>query len=388
MVKEGELHVEVEPRELPSRPPADELKVKVIFPKDKDLGGISYVDLQAKNCINNQDVFSVSNLLLKRSLETEGYNGKFKIRAKNVPPCDFYLKCSIKNEVWKTKEIKRNEKLVTVTFFKIHRPFTDRYKKPLVCVLATMMALILGGLSFVLYNKLRNENEQETALQEVFTRQDAYNFMNNVGQKLSEKQLAFDTVDSLYNVYENHKDTIKKYTSKDICGYLCDYKKATDFVREGDIASIEMVVDPQNKYKLYHTHLDVLKQIVKSEINKDVFRSKFSKLKCFDDIALCYVKKGSAQPAPKDSIPNKNDGETELKRSSEQFKCDKCGLWFKTNDELINHKTCACVKNIYVCKQCSLRFENEGKLQKHTKKHQRGQKSDQSRESSLEELDF
>lgn len=57
------------------------------------------------------------------------------------------------------------------------------------CVLVTMMALVLGGLSFVLYNKSRNKNEQETAQQEVFTRQDAYNFMNNVGQKLREKQL-------------------------------------------------------------------------------------------------------------------------------------------------------------------------------------------------------
>lgn len=183
MVKEDELHVDVEPRKLPSPPPAGNLTVNVTFPEDKDLRGIRSVDLQAKNCINNQDVFSVSNLSLKRSSGNEGYNGKFKIGAKTVPPCDFYLKCSIKNEVWKTEEIKRNEKSVTVTFFKIHRPFTDRYRRPLVCVLVTMMALVLGGLSFVLYNKSRNKNEQETAQQEVFTRQDAYNFMNNVGQK-------------------------------------------------------------------------------------------------------------------------------------------------------------------------------------------------------------
>lgn len=287
LVKEDELHVDVEPRKLPSPPPAGNLTVNVTFPEDKDLRGIRSVDLQAKNCINNQDVFSVSNLSLKRSSENEGYNGKFKIGAKTVPPCDFYLKCSIKNEVWKTEEIKRNEKSVTVTFFKIHRPFTDRYRRPLVCVLVTMMALVLGGLSFVLYNKSRNKNEQETAQQEVFTRQDAYNFMNNVGQILREKQLAFDIVDSLYNVYENHKDTIKKYAPNGIWDYLCDYKKVTDFVRRGDIYSIKMVVDPHNKYKLYNMHLDVLKLIVKDD-SKDFFKSKYSTLKCFDDIAeLC-----------------------------------------------------------------------------------------------------
>ena len=390
MVEEDELHVEVEPRELSSRPPADELKVKVIFPEDKDLGGISYVDLQAKNSINNQDVFSVSNLLLKRSSETEGYNGKFKIRAKNVPPCDFYLKCSIKNEVWKTKEIKRNEKLVTVTFFKIHRPFTDRYKKPLVCVLATMMALILGGLSFVLYNNLRNENEQETALQEVFTRQDAYNFMNNVGQKLSERQLAFDTVDSLYNVYENHKDTIKKYTSKDICDYLCDYKKATDFVRKGDIASIKMVVNPQKKYKLYYTHLVVLKLIANADKIDGSFRSKFSELKSFDDIAkLYYVEQNSAKAAPRDGEHNQKDDTNHQTGAFEQFKCPNCKLWFGTNDELTSHQACACKKNKFKCNQCKLRFPNEKQLQQHKTRHKKAnvpkqQKTDKSGDNELE----
>ena len=390
LVKEDELHVEVEPRELSSRPPADELKVKVIFPEDKDLGGISYVDLQAKNSINNQNVFSVSNLLLKRSSETEGYNGKFKIRAKNVPPCDFYLKCSIKNEVWKTKEIKRNEKLVTVTFFKIHRPFTDRYKKPLVCVLATMMALILGGLSFVLYNNLRNENEQETALQEVFTRQDAYNFMNNVRQELSERQLAFDTVDSLYEVYENHKDTIKKYVSKDICDYLCDYKKATVFVRKGDIASIKMVVNPQKKYKLYHTHLVVLKLIANADEIDGSFRSKFSELKSFDDIAkLYYVEQNSAKAAPRDGEHNQKDDTNHQTGAFGQFKCPNCKLWFGTNDELTSHQACACKKNKFQCNQCMLRFPNEKQLQQHKTRHKKTnvpkqQKTDKSGDNELE----
>lgn len=368
LVKEDELHVDVEPRKLPSPPPAGNLTVNVTFPEDKDLRGIRSVDLQAKNCINNQDVFSVSNLSLKRSSENEGYNGKFKIGAKTVPPCDFYLKCSIKNEVWKTEEIKRNEKSVTVTFFKIHRPFTDRYRRPLVCVLVTMMALVLGGLSFVLYNKSRNKNEQETAQQEVFTRQDAYNFMNNVGQKLREKQLAFDIVDSLYNVYENHKDTIKKYAPNGIWDYLCDYKKVTDFVRRGDIYSIKMVVDPHNKYKLYNMHLDVLKLIVKDD-SKDFFKSKYSTLKCFDDIAELYNDENECYSDTKSGYSTSKTGSTCVcEQSSEQFKCSKCDLWFNTNDELTNHQNYSCSKNIFPCTQCCLRFQNANKRRQHIEK--------------------
>lgn len=368
LVKEDELHVDVEPRKLPSPPPAGNLTVNVTFPEDKDLRGIRSVDLQAKNCINNQDVFSVSNLSLKRSSENEGYNGKFKIGAKTVPPCDFYLKCSIKNEVWKTEEIKRNEKSVTVTFFKIHRPFTDRYRRPLVCVLVTMMALVLGGLSFVLYNKSRNKNEQETAQQEVFTRQDAYNFMNNVGQKLREKQLAFDIVDSLYNVYENHKDTIKKYAPNGIWDYLCDYKKVTDFVRRGDIYSIKMVVDPHNKYKLYNMHLDVLKLIVKDD-SKDFFKSKYSTLKCFDDIAELYNDENECYSDTKSGYSTSKTGSTCVcEQSSEQFKCSKCDLWFNTNDELTNHQNYSCSKNKFPCTQCCLRFQNADKRRQHIEK--------------------
>lgn len=369
LVKEDELHVDVEPRKLPSPPPAGNLTVNVTFPEDKDLRGIRSVDLQAKNCINNQDVFSVSNLSLKRSSENEGYNGKFKIGAKTVPPCDFYLKCSIKNEVWKTEEIKRNEKSVTVTFFKIHRPFTDRYRRPLVCVLVTMMALVLGGLSFVLYNKSRNKNEQETAQQEVFTRQDAYNFMNNVGQKLREKQLAFDIVDSLYNVYENHKDTIKKYAPNGIWDYLCDYKKVTDFVRRGDIYSIKMVVDPHNKYKLYNMHLDVLKLIVKDD-SKDFFKSKYSTLKCFDDIAELYNDENECYSDTKSGYSTSKTGSTCVcEQSSEQFKCSKCDLWFNTNDELTNHQNYSCSKNKFPCTQCCLRFQNADKRRQHIEKY-------------------
>lgn len=384
------LRVEVAQRKRPNPAPAGKLTVHVTFPEDKDLRGISSVALQAKNWIDHKEELSLKSVPLKRGTHSKSHKGSFIIEAKDIPLFDFYLTCSIKNEVWKTGKIKPNQKSVTVTFDKIHRPFTDRYKKPLVCVLATMMALILGGLSFVLYNILRNENEQETALQEVFTRQDAYNFMNNVGQKLSEKQLAFDMVDNLYNEYETHMDTIKKYAPNGFWDYLCDYKKVTDFVRKGDIDSIKMVVDPKNKYKLYNMHLVVLKLIVETKSNEEIFRSKFSGLKCFDDIAgLYYVRKGSAKDAPMDSISNNNNDEN--KKPSEQFKCSQCKLWFSTKGERTNHQTYACVKNKYVCEQCSLRFKSKDKLEQHKNKNytkQKGTHSNKSNESNLTELEF
>lgn len=282
LVEEDELHVEVEPRELPSPPPADELKVKVIFPEDKDLGGISYVDLQAKNCINNQDVFSESNLLLKRSSEKEGYNGMFKIRAKNVPPCDFYLKCSIKNEVWKTGEIKPNQKSVTVTFVKIHRPFTDRYRKPLVCVLVTMMALVLGGLSFVLYNKLSNDDKQGVAGQGDFTEERIVLFLHDVDCLLTNKDLKFVTVDSLYKIYDKNKKAIDEYSqsqvdNRNICQRLCEYKKVIEFIKNGNAESIKSVVDDKN-CKLNQDHWNMLEQIVTNKSSKDIFKDKYEKL--------------------------------------------------------------------------------------------------------------
>lgn len=389
-LNERGLQVKVTQRKRLFPSPAGNLTVNVTFPEDKDLTGISSVDLQVKNCIDHKNVLPPKSVRLKRGTHSKSHKGSFIIKAKYIPPFDFYLTCSIKNEVWKTGEIKPNQKSVEATFVKTHRPFTERYRKPLVCVLVTMMALVLGGLSFVLYNKLNKGNEQENAQQEVFTRQDAYNFMNNVGQKLSEKQLAFDRVDSLYQVYENHKDTIKKYVSKDICDYLSDYKKATGFVRKGDIASIKMVVDPQNKYKLYHTHLDVLKLIVKTPKNEGIFRSKFSQLKCFDDIAeLYYVRKESAKGAPNDSISNNINDKNE--KSSEQFECSQCALRFNTEDELTNHQTCACKKNKYACDQCLLKFKSKVELQQHTKKiHKKpkGTHSGNSKESDLPELDY
>lgn len=366
------LRVEVAQRKRPNPAPAGKLTVHVTFPEDKDLRGISSVALQAKNWIDHKEELSLKSVPLKRGTHSKSHKGSFIIEAKDIPLFDFYLTCSIKNEVWKTGKIKPNQKSVTVTFDKIHRPFTDRYKKPLVCVLATMMALILGGLSFVLYNTLRNENEQETALQEVFTRQDAYNFMNNVGQKLSEKQLAFDMVDNLYNEYETHMDTIKKYAPNGFWDYLCDYKKVTDFVRKGDIDSIKMVVDPKNKYKLYNMHLVVLKLIVETKRNEEIFRSKFSGLKCFDDIAKLYdVEKESNSDTTSIKSTSKTGSSLGARPAFGQVVCNDCRLRFNTYRELVNHQNCACKNNKYKCEKCYLRFKTEKERKDHYQRHRK-----------------
>lgn len=386
------LRVKVAQRKRPSPVPAGKLTVYVTFLEDKDLRGIRSVDLQAKNCTDHKVVLPQKRVRLDRVAHPKSHKGSFTIMAKDIPPFDFYLTCSIKNEVWKTDKIKPNQKSVEATFVKTHRPFTERYRKPLVCVLVTMMALVLGGLSFVLYNKSNKGNEQENAQQEVFTRQDAYNFMNNVGQKLSEKKLAFDRVDSLYNVYENHNDTIKKYVSKDICDYLSDYKKATDFVRKGDIASIKMVVDPKNKYKLYHTHLDVLKLIVKTPKNEGIFRSKFSLLKCFDDIAELYdVEKESNSDTTSKKSTSKTGSSLGARPASGQVVCIDCRLRFNTSRELVNHQKCACKNNKYKCEKCYLRFKTEKERKDHYQQSHRKQASHNSLKGSAsitDELDF
>lgn len=366
LVEEDELHVEVEPRELSSRPPADELKVKVIFPEDKDLGGISYVDLQAKNCINNQDVFSVSNLLLKRSSEKEGYNGMFKIRAKNVPPCDFYLKCSIKNEVWKTGEIKPNQKSVTVTFVKIHRPFTDRYRKPLVCVLATLMALVLGGLSFVLYNKCKEDDKPVAQKQEFTPKVKAEPSLSDVDSLLQTKDLKFFTVDSLCDLYLSQLDTTEMSANRAAFQRLYDYQKVIGFIRKGKVDSIQKVVESKYMYELYDIHQDVLKLIV-NDGNKNIFEKQYKCLKGFDDIRKLYpmhtpVKRkasGFKETSSRGGGSNKNGGQA-TERSVETTKKTK-----RNGQKSPSHEyqcTQGCVRG-----GSPLRFKTKAELDAHIK---------------------
>lgn len=384
------LHVEVAQRKRPSPVPAGKLTVYVTFPEDKDLRGIRSVDLQAKVSTDHRPLFRKDGVSVKWYSKEKCYKGICNIQNNEVPSFPFFFVYSNQKADWKSNEISPTQ--TVATFDKPHRPFTDRYRKPLVCVLVTMMALVLGGLSFVLYNRLRNENEQETAQQEVFTRQDAYNFMDNVGRKLSEQQLAFDMVDNLYNEYETHMDTIKKYAPNGFWDYLCDYKKVTDFVRKGDIDSIKMVVDPKNKYKLYNMHLVVLKLIVETKPNEEIFRSKFSGLKCFDDIAKLYdVEKESNSDTTSTKSTSKTGSSLGARPASGQVVCIDCRLRFNTSRELVNHQKCACKNNKYKCKKCYLRFKTEKERKDHYQQSHRKKASHNSLKGSAsitDELDF
>lgn len=366
LVKEDELHVDVEPRKLPSPPPAGNLTVNVTFPEDKDLRGIHSVDLQAKNCINNQDVFSVLNVSLKRSSENEGYNGKFKIPAKRVPPCDFYLKCSIKNEVWKTKKIKRNEKSVTVTFDKIDRPFTDRYRKPLVCVLVTMMALVLGGLSFVLYNKLSKVDGKPVASKQEFTpKVKAEPSLSQVDGLLKTKDLKFSTVDNLCKQYLSQRDTTENSANKAAFQRLYDYQKVIGFIRDGKVDSITKVVESKYMYELYDIHQKALELIVKDDDNKRKFQSNYKNLTGFDDIRTQYSNNTAEKQPPVDPNPAHNEEEcsnpasVEAKGISSRAKRKAGG---KSNTPPNSQFQCT-----QGCKRggSPLRFNTQGKLDAH-----------------------
>lgn len=285
------LHVKVVQRKRPSPVPAGKLTVLVIFPEDKDLRGISSVALQAKNCTDHKEVLSPKSVRLKRGTHSKSHKGSFIIEAKDIPLFDFYLTCSIKNEVWKTGEIKPNQKSVEATFFKPDRPFTERYRKPLVCVLVTMMALVLGGLSFVLYNnKLSEDDEQGVVGQGDFTEESIGPFLHEVDGLLNTKDLKFVTVNSLYDKYIKNKAAIDKYSQskvddRKICQRLRDYKAVIRFIQTGQVDSIKEIVMDDKKYELFETHRSFLKQIVEEEVNKNKLLARLERLKSFDEIA-------------------------------------------------------------------------------------------------------
>ena len=295
LVEEDELHVEVAQRKRPSPVPAGNLTVNVTFPEDKDLRGIRSVDLQAKNCIDHKVVLPQKRVRLDRVAHPKSHKGSFTIMAKYIPPFDFYLTCSIKNEVWKTDEIKPNQKSVEATFFKIHRPFTERYRKPLVCVLVTMMALVLGGLSFVLYNKSSKGNKQEIARQESFTENNIAPFLQKVDSLLKTNDLRFSTIEIVYSAYVINKDAIDNYCQKNkfdpkICQRLCEYKTVIGFIQNGQVDSIKVIVNDDKKYELSYAHLALLEQIVKDDKE---FRKNYKYLKSFGEIAKLYVNNGN-----------------------------------------------------------------------------------------------
>lgn len=281
-LNERGLQVKVTQRKRLFPSPAGNLIVNVTFPEDKDLTGISSVDLQVKNCIDHKNVLPPKSVRLKRGTHSKSHKGSFIIKAKYIPPFDFYLTCSIKNEVWKTGEIKPNQKSVEATFVKTHRPFTERYRKPLVCVLVTMMALVLGGLSFVLYNRLSKENEQEIVRQEGSTENNIAPFLQKVDSLLKTHDLRFSTIEIVYSAYVINKDMIDNYCQKngfdrEICQRLYEYKTVIGFIQNGQVESIKEIVN-ENNCKLNQDHWNVLKQIVANKTSKGIFKDEYEKL--------------------------------------------------------------------------------------------------------------
>ena len=393
LVKEDELHVDVEPRKLPSPPPAGKLTVHVTFREDKDLRGIRSVDLQAKNCTDHKVVLSQKCVRLERVAHPKSHKGSFTIMAKDIPLYGFYLTCSIKNEVWKTGEIKPNQKSVTVTFDKIDRPFTDRYRKPLVCVLVTMMALVLGGLSFVLYNNL-DKGTSPTTEKETFTEKDVEPFLSKVNSLLKTNDLEFSTVDALYTEYCTNKDTIDAYdgsmtNSREICQRLEDYNKVRGFIRDRNVNSIEKVVNNRNYYKLNDIHMKVLQEIV---ANPNLFEGNCESLHSFAAISelyerhtgQCYrdttenvdvIQGGSASMKPTVNSTKKTGSEKlETTDVGNRFSCTTCGpdMWFRSGADLKKHEKSERHKKAlegfrYVCIKCKPKawFQTNDDFKKH-----------------------
>ena len=362
LVEEDELHVEVAQRKRPSPVPAGNLTVNVTFPEDKDLRGIRSVDLQAKNCIDHKVVLPQKRVRLDRVAHPKSHKGSFTIMAKYIPPFDFYLTCSIKNEVWKTDEIKPNQKSVEATFFKIHRPFTERYRKPLVCVLVTMMALVLGGLSFVLYNNLSKEDGKPVASKQEFTpKVKAEPSLSQVGSLLKTKDLKFSTVDNLCKQYLSQRDTTENSANKAAFQRLYDYQKVIGFIRDGKVDSITEVVESKYMYELYDIHQKALELIVKDDDNKRKFQSNYQPLKGFDDIRKLYpMRKAIGIKETSSKGRSSEDGGQAKKRSVIKTKRDE--------PKSPNYQcTQGCVRG-----GSPLRFKSQAELDAHNKdKHER-----------------
>lgn len=274
------LHVEVAQRKRPSPVPAGKLTVYVTFPEDKDLRGIRSVDLQAKVSTDHRPLFRKDGVSVKWYSKEKCYKGICNIQNNEVPSFPFFFVYSNQKADWKSNEISPTQ--TVATFDKPHRPFTDRYRKPLVCVLVTMMALVLGGLSFVLYNKLSNDDKQGVAGQGDFTEERIVLFLHDVESLLTNKDLKFVTVDSLYKIYDKNWKAIDEYSqslvdNRNICQRLCEYKKVIEFIKNGNAESIKSVVDDKN-CKLNQDHWNMLKQIVTNKSSKDIFKDEYEKL--------------------------------------------------------------------------------------------------------------
>lgn len=292
------LRVKVAQRKRPNPAPAGKLTVHVIFLEDKDLRGISSVDLQAKASTDPRTLFRKDGVSVTWYPKEKCYKGTCNIQNNEDPGFRFFFFVySNQKADWKSNEISTTQKKPVATFEKIDRPFTDRYRKPLVCVLVTMMALVLGGLSFVLYNKLSNDDKQGVVGQGDFTEESIEPFLNNVDRLLRTKDLKFDKVDELYDIYSKNKTPIDEYSqrkldNRNICQRLCEYKTVIEFIRTGQLDSIIAIVNDAKKYELFETHRDLLGMIVADEPNKTIFWEYYAQFKSFDEIAKKYENNG------------------------------------------------------------------------------------------------
>lgn len=260
------LRVEVAQRKRPSPVPAGKLTVHVIFREDKDLRGIRSVDLQAKVSTDHRPLFRKDGVSVKWCPKERCYKGTCDIQNNEDLGFPFVFAYSNQKADWESNEI--SQKKPVATFYKTDRPFTDRYRKPLVCVLVTMMALVLGGLSFVLYNKLSKEDGKQVAQKQEFTpKVKAEPSLSKVDSLLKTKDLKFSTVDNLCKQYLSQRDTTKNSANKAAFQRLYDYQQVIEFIRKGKFDDITMVVESKYMYKLYDIHQEVLELMVKDKKN-------------------------------------------------------------------------------------------------------------------------
>lgn len=387
---EDELHVEVAQRKRPSPVPAGKLTVHVIFPEDKDLRGIRSVDLQAKVSTDHRPLFRKDGVSVKWYSEEKCYKGICNIQNNEDQGYRFFFAYSNQKADWKSNEISTTQKKPVATFEKKDRPFTERYRKPLVCVLVSMMALVLGGLSYVLYNKWSKDDKQGVVGQGDFTKESIEPFLNNVDSSLKTIDLKFSTVETLYGIYKQNKTMIDEYSqskvdNRNICHRLCDYKTVIDFIQTGQVDPIKEIVKNDKKYELLDTHRRLLAQIVTDEANESIFRENHEQLKSFVGIMELYEKYGNdkgrtnindtigaigesadlpdeeevvpptqksrpkqkavvipieSKQGKKSSVGKEKENFSERKKKiKHKFTCKICGndFWFKTQMELKNH---------------------------------------------------
>lgn len=357
------LHVKVAQRKRPSPVPAGKLTVYVTFPEHKDLRGIRSVDLQAKVSTDPRTLFRKDGVSVTWYPKEKCYKGTCNIQNNEVPSFPFFFVYSNQKADWKSNEISPTQ--TVATFDKIDRPFTDRYRKPLVCVLVAMMALVLGGLSFVLYNNWSEEDDKPVASkQELTPKVKAEPSLSDVDNLLKTQDLKFSTVENLCKQYLSQRDTTENSANKAAFQRLYDYQKVIGFIREGKVDSIKKVVASKYMYKLYDIHQEVLKLIVEDANYKKNFQCNYQNLKGFDDIRKLHSNNTAKNPSlvgsnPTDRRGGRNAAQAEArvisriaKRKTEectntsprsQFQCTKgCRIGggpmrFNTQEELDAH---------------------------------------------------